>query len=144
MIRNRIAGTAALATFGLAALGAIALAAPGNAETGRASDSSSTTTSTSDAGGGLKSAGTTRFATEAAPVKGTPVWTDVIRYEASSASNEAKKLEAEAKADEAVMQTIDDDIDRTIQKLDAVRSTFDGMIASGAVSAPSQRQRPGF
>jgi hypothetical protein len=46
MINNRIAGTAALATFGLAALGGIALAAPGNADTGtsgRSSDSSSHT-----------------------------------------------------------------------------------------------------
>jgi hypothetical protein len=47
MIANRIASTAALATFGLAALGGIALAAPGNADTGTsgrssASDNSST------------------------------------------------------------------------------------------------------
>jgi hypothetical protein len=34
MTKNRIAATAALATFGLAALGGIALAAPGYADTG--------------------------------------------------------------------------------------------------------------
>jgi hypothetical protein len=43
MIKHRIAGTAALATFGLAAPGGLAFAAPGNADagSGRSSDSSS-------------------------------------------------------------------------------------------------------
>jgi hypothetical protein len=47
MIKNRIASTAALATFGLAAFGGIALAAPGNADagSGRSSDSSSASSS---------------------------------------------------------------------------------------------------
>jgi hypothetical protein len=43
MSTNRLAASAALATFGLAALGAVALAAPGNADagSGRSSGSSS-------------------------------------------------------------------------------------------------------
>ena len=46
MFKTRIAGTAALFTFGLAALGgtALAVAAPGNAETGASSSTSSSST----------------------------------------------------------------------------------------------------
>ena len=49
MIKNRLAGTAALVTFGLAALGAAlsAGAAPANAETGAAATNSSSDSSTS-------------------------------------------------------------------------------------------------
>jgi hypothetical protein len=50
MIKNRIASTAALATFGLAALGGIALAAPGNADTGASSPSSSSSATSGPSG----------------------------------------------------------------------------------------------
>jgi hypothetical protein len=57
MIKTRITGTAALFTFGFAALGGIALAAPGNAEPGTSgTGSSSGSSSTSGpAGGAVKS-----------------------------------------------------------------------------------------
>ena len=47
MIKTRIAGTAAVFTFGLAAIGgtALAVAAPGNADTGASGSTSSSTTS---------------------------------------------------------------------------------------------------
>ena len=47
MFKTRIASTAALFTFGLAALGgtALAVAAPGNADTGASSSTSSSSTS---------------------------------------------------------------------------------------------------
>ena len=62
MIKTRVAGTAAIFTFGLAALGGtvVAIAAPANAETGSTSSSSSSSTSTSTTSGTSTPAGSTQ------------------------------------------------------------------------------------
>ncbi|WP_319432501.1 hypothetical protein [Mycobacterium sp. RTGN5] len=67
MTKTRIASTAALFTFGLAALSGIALAvaAPGNADTGASSSSGSSSTSSSSTSG-------TKSDTKTATKSGTP------------------------------------------------------------------------